>query len=152
KGIKTMNTPGVSAQSVAELVFAHMFSMARFTFDANRRMPAEGAEKFNELKKLYSEGTELRGKVLGIIGFGSIGQTAAKLGLGMGLNILPLKLNHEPVKIDIDFLKNKDASVNIVVHCDPFDMILRENHYITMHVPFKEGDPPILYKERFALM
>lgn len=152
KGIEVMNTPGLSSQSVAELVFAHFFSMARFLYDSNKKMPLEGANNFKQLKKIYSKGIELRGKTLGIIGFGRIGQAVARMGLGLGMHILPFKLHHEDVKIEVDFFKIKDASVNIVVHCDPFEMILEESDFITLHVPFREGDPPVLYKERFDMM
>jgi len=151
-GIPVKNTPAVTSQSVAELVIAHMFSMSRFLYDSNREMPIRGVDDFKALKESYAIGTELRGKVLGIIGFGAIGQAVARMGLGLGMHILPFKLHHEDVKIEVDFFKIKDASVNIVVHCDPFDMILEQSDFITLHVPFKKGDPPILYKERFNLM
>ena len=152
KGILVQNTPGVSSQSVAELVFAHFFSLSRFLYQSNRRMPTDGADRFKELKKSFSKGHELRGKVLGIIGFGKIGQAVARMGLGLGMHILPFKLHHEDVKIEVDFFKIKDASVNIVVHCDPFEMILEQSDYITIHVPFRNGEPPILYKERFDMV
>lgn len=152
KGVAVLTTPGVSAQSVAELVFAHLFSMARFLNDSNRRMPDEGAEKFNELKKKYAKGNELKGKTLGIIGFGSIGQTVAKIGLGLGMNILPFKLHHEEVKIELDFFKVGNAAPVITLGTVPFDELLAKSDFITLHVPFKEGDPPIIYKERISKM
>lgn len=151
-GRTVMNTPSASAQSVAELVFAHMFGAARFLHQSNREMPLKGDTDFKKLKKAYSKGIELRGKTLGIIGFGSIGRAVARMGLGLGMHILPFKLHAHDVKIEIDFFKVKDASVNINVVCDPFDMILAESDFITLHVPFKKGDKPILYKERFDLM
>ncbi|NNF01473.1 MAG: D-2-hydroxyacid dehydrogenase [Bacteroidia bacterium] len=152
KGIKVINTPAASSQSVAELVFAHIFTGARFLHESNRIMPGEGDINFKEIKKRLSKGIELRGKNLGIIGFGRIGQAVARIGLGLGMHVLPFKLHHEDVKIEVDFFKIKDASVNIVVHCDPFEMILEESDFITLHVPFPPGAEPILYKERFDLM
>lgn len=151
-GREVINTPLASSQSVAELVFAHMFGLSRFVYQSNRQMPGQGATDFNKLKKAYSKGVELRGKTLGIIGFGGIGRAVARMGLGLGMHILPFKLHAHDVKIEVDFFKIKDASININVVCDPFEMILAESDYITLHVPFKEGDPPILYKERFDLM
>lgn len=151
-GRTVMNTPKASSQSVAELVFAHMFGMARFLHNSNREMPLKGATDFKKLKKAYSKGIELRRKTLGIIGFGGIGQAVARMGLGLGMHILPFKLHAHDVKIELDFFKIKDASININVICDPFDMILAESDFITLHVPFAEGDPPVLYKERFDLM
>src|SRR5687767_3778162 len=68
-GVAVRNTPTSSSLSVAELVIAHMFSLARFLHESNRQMPAVGATQFKELKKEYEKGVELRGKTLGIIGF-----------------------------------------------------------------------------------
>ncbi|HZH54155.1 MAG TPA: 3-phosphoglycerate dehydrogenase, partial [Sphingobacteriaceae bacterium] len=53
KGIKVVNTPAASSLSVAELVFSHLFSGVRFLHDAQRKMPAEGANSFAKLKKAY---------------------------------------------------------------------------------------------------
>ncbi|MEO6150514.1 MAG: 3-phosphoglycerate dehydrogenase, partial [Mucilaginibacter sp.] len=74
KGIGVYNTPASSSLSVAELVFGHLYGGVRFLYDSNRRTPVEGATKFNDLKKAYAKGVELRGKTLGILGFGRIGR------------------------------------------------------------------------------
>jgi D-3-phosphoglycerate dehydrogenase len=79
KGLQVINTPAASSNSVAELVFAHLFNAVRFVYDSNRQMPNSGHTKFEELKKSYSKGIELRGKTMGIIGFGRIGQYTAKI-------------------------------------------------------------------------
>ena len=50
KNIHVINTPAASSQSVAELVFAHIFTGARFLQDANRNMPLDGDSKFKQLK------------------------------------------------------------------------------------------------------
>lgn len=151
-GKVVMNTPKASSQSVAELVFAHMFTISRFLHDSNRKMPVSGVTDFNKLKKAYAEGIELRGKTLGIIGFGSIGQAVARMALGLGMHVMPFKLHHDAVKIEVDFFKIKDASVAITVRTDDFDDLLAQADFITLHVPFKEGDPAVLYKERFDKM
>ena len=88
RGLHVINTPKVSSNSVAELVFAHLFGMARFLPASNREMPLEGDTRFNELKKAFSQGIELRGKTLGIIGFGSIGQEVAKIAMGLGMHVI----------------------------------------------------------------
>ena len=66
KGIHVINTPASSSESVAELVFAHLFSGVRFLHDSNRNMPLEGDTHFEGLKKagisilrLYTNGTNL---------------------------------------------------------------------------------------------
>src|SRR5688572_20460663 len=88
KGIAVINTPAASSNSVAELVLAHAFSAARFLYDSNRQMPVSGNEKFDELKKKYSKGVELRGKTFGIIGIGRIGQSVARMALGLGMKVI----------------------------------------------------------------
>ncbi len=104
KGITVKNTPRASSLSVAELVFAHLFGMVRFLPDSNRQMPVNGIEKFNDLKKKYSGGTELKGKTLGLIGFGNIGQETAKIALGVGMH----------VKAFDPYVKNIDLKIFIV--------------------------------------
>src|ERR1051326_3856639 len=88
KGIKVVNTPAASSHSVAELVFAHLFNAVRFLYDSNRQMPVNGGTQFEALKKKYAKGTELKGKTIGIIGFGRIGQAVGKVALGCGMNVL----------------------------------------------------------------
>ena len=78
QGLSVINTPAASSSSVAELVFAHLFGGVRFLYDSNRNMPLEGESNFKGLKKAYAKGIELRGKTMGIIGFGRIGQEVAK--------------------------------------------------------------------------
>lgn len=63
KGIHVINTPASSSESVAELVFAHLFTGVRFLHDSNRNMPLEGDSNFEGLKKAYANGIELRGKL-----------------------------------------------------------------------------------------
>src|SRR5688572_21168823 len=88
KGIHVINTPAASSNSVAELVFAHLFGMVRFLHDANRAMPLNGKDNFNDLKKKYANGIELRGKTIGIVGIGRIGQAVAKMALGLGMEVI----------------------------------------------------------------
>lgn len=154
KGIKVINTPEASSQSVAELVFAHLFTMSRFLHDANRNMPgSESKERFNELKKNYSAGTELKNKTLGIVGFGNIGQAVARTGIGLGMNIMPFKLRAEDVKIEIDFFRTMtNAKIVLTMKCVPFEQLLSESDFITLHVPFPKGAPPIIAKREFEQM
>src|SRR5476651_2763194 len=88
KGVAVYNTPASSSLSVAELVFGHLFTGVRFLQDSNRKMPVEGAIKFNDLKKAYAKGIELGGKTIGILGFGRIGREVAKMAIGLGMDVL----------------------------------------------------------------
>jgi D-3-phosphoglycerate dehydrogenase len=88
KGIAVYNTPAASSNSVAELVFAHLYAMCRFIYDSNRQMPVSGNTHFEDLKKKYAKGVELKGKTLGIIGIGRIGQAVAQIALGSGMKVV----------------------------------------------------------------
>src|SRR6476469_9678339 len=103
KGIHVINTPASSSESVAELVFAHLFTGVRFLHDANRNMALEGDSNFEGLKKAYANGIELRGKTLGIIGFGSIGKAVAKMALGLGMRVIASDRHIGTVQIRVDF-------------------------------------------------
>ncbi len=133
KGLKVANTPAASSDSVAELVIASMFSMCRFLYDSNRKMPISGALDFNELKKKYSGGKELKGKTLGIIGIGRIGQSVASRALGLGMKVVA----HDPfventtIKIELDGV----GLINIPIKTIPLGEVLAFSDYITVHVP-----------------
>ena len=103
KGIHVINTPAASSASVAELVFAHLYGCVRFLHDSNRNMPLEGEANFKGLKKAYSKGIELRGKTIGIIGFGRIGQEVAKIALGVGMNVIASDKFITEANIEINF-------------------------------------------------
>jgi D-3-phosphoglycerate dehydrogenase len=144
KGLHVINTPAASSASVAELVFAHLFGMVRFLFDANRNMPLEGDTRFKELKKSYGAGIELRGKKIGIIGFGRIGREVAKIALGQGMEVLAHDPFCEAAKIDLDFYDGQKVSFDIKT----IDLkeVYKNADFITVHVPF-QGEPLITKKE-----
>jgi len=154
KGLHVVNTPDASSQSVAELVFAHLFTLTRFLHDSNRHLPkCETKEQFNDLKKKYSSGIELKSKTLGIIGFGKIGQTVARMALGLGMKVMPFKLNAADVKIEIDFFQtHSNASLMVTMKCVPFEELLRQSDFITLHVPFPKGAPPVIGSKEIAIM
>ena len=133
KGINVINTPAASSESVAELVFAHLFSGVRFLYDSNRNMPLEGEKKFKQLKKAYAKGTELRGKTLGIIGFGRIGQATAKIALGLGMKVLAFDPFIEKTTISIEFFDNQ--TIDFQIKTVSKEKVLQESDFISLHVP-----------------
>lgn len=137
KGLAVINTPAASSHSVAELVFSHLFSCVRFLHDSNRNMPLEGDSNFKKLKKNYSKGTELKGKTLGIIGFGRIGQETAKIALGIGMNVIYYDKFIESVKIELDFIMDKKISFELKT--SKLDDILTASDFITLHVPSQKN-------------
>lgn len=148
KGIHVINTPASSSESVAELVFAHLFSGVRFLHDANRNMPLEGDTNFNGLKKAYADGLELRGKTIGIIGFGRIGQAVAKLALGIGMKVIAADKYINEAVIRVDFYNGQ--FINVDISTEPLEDVLKQADFITLHVPAQDGY--VLDKAEFEMM
>ena len=132
KGIPTYNTPAASSASVAELVFAHFFSLSRDVQRSNFELREENSE-FKKLKKAYAKGQQLRGRTLGILGFGRIGVEAARIGLGLGMNVLPVDLVKDSETIELSFMGGQTVSVEVPTV--EMDEMLAKADYITIHVP-----------------
>ncbi len=133
KGLHVINTPAASSSSVAELVFAHLFTGVRFLHDSNRNMALDGDTKFGQLKKAYAKGIELRGKTLGIIGFGRIGREVAKIALGMGMKVIAFDMFVDKADIKVDFFNGQ--SIDIEIETTSLDIVFKESDFITLHVP-----------------
>ena len=146
KGLHVINTPASSSESVAELVFAHLFTGVRFLHDSNRNMPLEGDTHFDGLKKAYANGVELRGKTLGIIGFGRIGQAVAKMALGLGMKVVAADKFVSEAIIRIDFYNGQ--FINVDIKTEPLEDIFKHSDFITLHVPAQDGY--VIGKEEFA--
>lgn len=137
KGIHVISTPASSSDSVAELVFAHLFAGARFLHDANRMMPLEGDINFEGLKKAYANGIELRGKTIGIIGFGKIGKSVARIALGLGMRVIASDKFVGNADIRVDFYNGQ--FINVEIMTEPVEDIFRHADFITLHIPSQEG-------------
>ena len=149
KGLKVINTPAASSASVAELVFAHLFSMVRFLFDANRQMPMEGESDFKGLKKSYSKGRELAGKTLGIIGFGRIGQEVAKRAIGLGMKVIAHDRFIDKANITLEFFNGDKKSFTI--ETESLKNVLTNADFVTLHIP-KDGDKAIIGAKEIRMM
>ncbi|MEM6321723.1 MAG: D-2-hydroxyacid dehydrogenase [Bacteroidota bacterium] len=150
KGIKVYNTPAASSQAVAELAFGHIFNLSRFLHLSNREMPTKGASDFKKLKKSYAKGKQVRGKNLGIIGFGRIGQETAKIGLGLGMNVMPVDLALDGATLEMSFQGNKEITVSVTIETVAMDEMLAKADYISLHVP--SMGKALLGKEEIAKM
>ncbi len=133
KGLSVINTPAASSSSVAELVFAHLFGGVRFLYDSNRNMPLEGESNFKGLKKAYAKGIELSGKTLGIIGFGRIGQEVAKIGLGVGMNVIATDKYMDVAEIEVSLFNG--ASLKVSIETTTMEHVLEQSDFISLHVP-----------------
>ena len=149
KNLHVINTPASSANSVAELVFAHLFSGVRFLHDANRNMPLEGDTQFNELKKNYNNGAELRGKTIGIIGFGRSGQAVARIAIGLGMNVMAYDPKVTEAVITLDFFDGQ--TLPFTIKTIRKEHLLAKADFITLNNSPAEGGY-ILDAKEFALM
>jgi D-3-phosphoglycerate dehydrogenase len=149
KNIEVINTPAASSESVAELVFCHLFSMVRFMHDSNRNMPLDGDTKFKDLKKAYAKGKELRGKTLGIVGFGRIGQEVAKRAIGLGMSVVACDKYIKDANIELSFFDSQNLSFKI--ETEPLEKVLEKSDFLTLHIPLI-GEKAIIGEKEFDLM
>lgn len=148
KGIHVINTPAASSESVAELVFAHLYGGVRFLYDSNRNMPLDGDTRFNSLKKNYAKGRELRGKTLGIIGFGRIGRQVAKIALGVGMKVIASDKFVGKATIKVEFYNGQ--FINVEIETQPMKELLQQSDFITLHVPAQKDF--VIGAKQFELM
>ncbi len=147
KGITVSNTPLASSQSVAELVFAHLFGLVRFLPQSNREMPLHGDEEFKMLKEKFSKGSELKGKTLGFIGFGNIGQATAKIALGCGMDVLAYDLYPREWVLELTFMNGIKTSVP--VRPSSKEDVINKSDFITIH---SAGSAQVISQNEFAMM
>ncbi len=133
KGIKVRNTPKASSLAVAELALGHMFSLARFIGIAKVTM-REG-----KWEKRKYEGIELCGKILGIIGFGRIGQELAKKAYVLGMKII----YHDLLGPNREFPEYTFVSR---------DQLLREADFVSLHASGDRELSPFIGREELAKM
>jgi D-3-phosphoglycerate dehydrogenase len=148
KGLKVINTPAASSHSVAELVFAHMYGMARFLHNANREMPLEGDSRFKDLKKAFAKGVELKGKTIGVIGIGRIGQATAKIALGAGMKVIAFDPYIKNVNLELEFYDGQTIEFDIDTITK--ENVLKQADFLTLHVPAQ--DDYVIDTAEFDLM
>ncbi len=133
KGIPVLNTPGASSISVAEMALAHLFSLSRFVYRSTYEM-----QQGKWPKKEYSEGFELTGKTIGVLGLGNIGREFAKRAIGLCMNVIA----HDP------FVTSTDLNVKLVSK----DELLANSDIISLHMPKIKGEPPAIGAPEFSKM
>ena len=115
-GVIVCNTPGVNANAVADLSFALMLGIARKVPFLDR--------KTREGEWPRSNGTELFGKTLGILGLGAVGKAVAKRASGFSMKVLAF----DP------FINNEYAQANGIIAAD-FDRVIAEADFLSLHLP-----------------
>ena len=150
KGIEVINTPAASSQSVAELVFGHLFNLTRSLHASNREMPTKGQSQFKDLKKAYSKGAQLGGKTIGVIGLGRIGREVARIGIGMGMRVIAVDPYIDGAQIDLRFAGYPDVKLNMYLETVRLERMLPEADFISLHIPHTGS--PLLGAAEIAMM
>ncbi|MNK51342.1 D-3-phosphoglycerate dehydrogenase [compost metagenome] len=148
KGLYIINTPNASCKSVAELVFAHFFSLARFLHESNRLMPLEGETHFNALKKSFNNASELSGKTLGVVGMGNIGMEVIKIGISLGMKILAYNRTPKTNNVEISFYDGQ--SVSFEIKSVTLNEVLENSDFISLNTGIT--DKYIIDTNEFAMM
>lgn len=147
KGITVINTPASSSQSVAELVMGHLFSISRFLHDSYKNMETGD---FSALKKKYGAGIELRGKTIGIVGFGRIGQSLASYALGCGMNVIAVNHHLEPVVVKVPIGNGHEANVTITP-IEDLNSVINQMDFISLHVPKQKDGSAVIGEKELSL-
>ena len=135
QGIVVMNTPGANAVAVAELTLGLMIAMGRKITQANGTMHAGKWDK----KSL--QGTELRGKTLGIVGLGRIGLEVARRARAFGMTLI----GYDPFVAPVIARENEVTLV-------PIDEIFKESDYLTLHVGLTSQTEGLINAQSIAIM
>lgn len=149
KGLKVVNTPASSSQSVAELVMGELFSISRFLHDSFKNMETG---EFSKLKKAYGKGVELRGKTLGIIGFGRIGQSLASYAIGAGMKVIAVGRNNATVQVTLPEIPGAGVLQVPVEVTNDMAAVLGQMDYISLHVPKQADGSAVFGTKEFAMM
>jgi D-3-phosphoglycerate dehydrogenase len=131
KGVSVLNTPSASTQSVAELTIAYLMALAR-------NIPLMTASmKAGKWEKKSFQGSEVSGKILGLIGSGRIGQAVADRAIALGMTVMA----YDPYVTQLP---------NITL--TELDDLLAEADYISLHIPHTDETHNILDAAAFAKM
>ena len=145
QGLSVFQAITASSTSIAELTIGHLLNCVRHLKDSNREMPLEGDSKFDTLRHSYSAGTEVEGKILGIIGFGNVGQEVAKKAIGLGMKVMYYDKNEEHVEIILDFYDQQVVKFNL--SSSPLKEVLTTSDFVSLHLTSKQKDYLIGPKE-----
>ena len=138
RGMQVIPATGANALSVAEYVVGTAMLLLRGAYQSTTAV-ADGQWPRNAL----SNGREISGKTLGLVGFGSIGQLTAKLGLGLGMQV-----------VAFDALMDADhpAFADLGVRCAGLDEVIAMSDVVSLHVPLVDSTRGLLDAGRIASM
>jgi D-3-phosphoglycerate dehydrogenase / 2-oxoglutarate reductase len=132
-GVPVFNAPYSNTRSVAELALGHMLVLLRFIPDRNNEMHR------GIWKKTASGSTELRGKTLGIIGYGNIGAQLSVLAESLGMNV-------------VFFDSSEKLSLGNAVRMDSMAEVLRSADVVSVHVSGSQQNVNLIGAAQFEMM
>lgn len=133
KKISVINTPTANSRSVAEMVFSHIFTLSRCLHLSNRDFSLNPS-LFTSTKKEYGQNSfELYGKKLGIIGAGNIGKEVARIGIGIGMEVLIHDYKGRYIEIELSSIYHQD--IKILLSSQSLSTVLSSSDIITVHTP-----------------
>ena len=138
RGMQVMPATGANALSVAEYVVGTAMLLLRGAYQTSA-LVAEGQWPRNAL----SNGREIAGKTLGLVGFGSIGQLTAKLGLALGMQVVAFD-----ALMDADHPAYADSGVR----CGGLDEVIAMSDVVSLHVPLVDSTRGLFNASRMASM
>ena len=145
KGIVVFNTPGANSNAVKELVLCGMLLSSRGIIQGNAFAKSLIDKKESEINKLMEKekknfkGNELKGKVLGIVGLGSVGSLLAQAASILGMKII----GYDPyISIDSAWMLPKE-----VEKAETLEFLLSKSDYISLHVPLSDNTKNLISKK-----
>src|SRR3989344_4633694 len=138
KGIPVTNTPGVLTDAVAEHTLALMLAVSKRIVESDKYLRAG---KYKSWAPLLLLGTQLKGKILGVIGLGRIGSEVAAKAQAMGMKIV-----YYDIKADKEFEKKFQAKFFSI------PQLLKLSDFVSIHVPLLPTTTHLLSTKEFALM
>lgn len=139
-GIIVTNVPAYSTDSVAQLVFALILEFCHHVGEHNRAVQEGAWTNSPDFAFWNYPLVELVGKTLGIIGFGAIGQTSAKIAAAFGMNIMVYSRTRKP-ELETDRIKFAEL-----------DEVLAKSDFLTLHCPLTEHTKGLINKETISKM
>ncbi len=136
KGIQVFNAPGLNANAVAELTISKMLDLARNTMTANHDVKI-----LKQWDKYKFVGRELRGRTLGVVGFGRIGRRVAELGRAFGMTTVA----YDPFLKPEDFQKENTTGLAV-------EELLKVSDFISIHVPLTPETRDLVSKKQIDFM
>lgn len=134
KGVSVANVPAYGSHTVAEFAFALILGLSRKIFEASFRI--KSGQKYDESGL---RGFDLYGKTMGVIGTGRIGQNAARIARGFGMNV-----------VAYDVFPDAEAAGNIGFEYVPLDELLSRADVVSMHVPFNKDTKHMINRQNIS--